>query len=91
MTTDATLAADVTLTRALPQAMALTGGKLHLDLAAAMAGEDLTLSKLALHGADIDLAGHGAFASATQKLVLDWQLALAASPMSPPGDRRGRR
>jgi translocation and assembly module TamB len=75
--TNAILAADVTLTRALPQAMALTGGKLHLDLAAAMAGQDITLSKLALHGAHLDLTAHGALAQATQNVALDWQLALS--------------
>ena len=75
--TQANLAADIALTRALPQAMALTGGKVHLALAAAMAGQDITLSNLTLHGDHIDLGAKGSLAQASQTLALDWTLALS--------------
>lgn len=75
--TQATVAADVALTRALPQAMALTGGKLHLALAADMAGQTVNLSNLTLHGDHIDLGARGTLEQASQQVALDWTLALS--------------
>ncbi|MCB8879316.1 translocation/assembly module TamB domain-containing protein [Acidisoma cellulosilytica] len=75
--TQATVAADIALTRALPQAMALTGGKVHLALAADMAGQTVKLSNLTLHGAHIDLGAKGSLEQASQTVALDWQLALS--------------
>lgn len=73
----AQLAADIHLTKALPQAMALTGGEIRLAADASMTGKVLTLSALTLHGADIDLAAHGTAGTATRRMALDWRLALA--------------
>ncbi|MCB8873687.1 translocation/assembly module TamB domain-containing protein [Acidisoma silvae] len=75
--TQATLAADIALTRAMPQAMALTGGKVHLALTAGMAGQTVTLSNLTLHGDHIDLGAKGSLEQASQTLALDWTLALS--------------
>ncbi|GAB0113288.1 translocation/assembly module TamB domain-containing protein [Acidisoma sp. C75] len=71
------IAAAIHLTQAMPQAMALTGGRLTLGADARMAGKTLTLSTLTLQGADIDLAAHGTLQTASEALALDWHLALA--------------
>jgi translocation and assembly module TamB len=75
-TTGAQLAADIHLTQAMPQVMALTGGEVHLALSAAMTQAALQLSSLTVHGKDIDLAAHGSRQTASQQLALAWTLAL---------------
>jgi translocation and assembly module TamB len=75
-TTAARVAADIQLTKAMPQAMALTGGQAKLTADAIMTPSALTLSSLTLHGADIDLSAKGSRETATQQLALDWTLAL---------------
>jgi translocation and assembly module TamB len=74
--TAARLAADVQLTQAMPQAMALTGGEARLTADAIMTPSAITLSSLTLHGADIDLSAQGHRETATQQLALAWTLAL---------------
>ena len=74
--TAAKLAADIHLTQALPQAMALTGGEARLTADATMTPSAITLSSVTLHGADIDLSAKGSRQTATQQLALDWTLAL---------------
>jgi translocation and assembly module TamB len=74
--TAAKLAADIHLTKALPQAMALTGGEAKLTADARMTPSAITLSSLTLHGADIDLSAKGSRQTATQQLALEWQLTL---------------
>jgi translocation and assembly module TamB len=75
-TTAAKLAADIHLSQAMPQAMALTGGDARLTAAATLTPNAITLSSLTLHGADIDLSAKGSRQTATQQLALDWTLAL---------------
>jgi translocation and assembly module TamB len=75
-TTAAALAAEIRLTQALPQAMALTGGEAKLTADATMTPAAITLSSLTLHGADIDLSAQGRREAATQQLALGWTLAL---------------
>ncbi len=74
--TTARLAAAIHLAKALPQAMALTGGEIGLTADARMTPSAMTLSSLTLHGADIDLSAKGSRQTATQQLALDWTLAL---------------
>ena len=74
--TAAKLAADIHLTKAMPQAMALTGGDARLTADAMMTPSAMTLSNLTVHGADIDLSAKGSRQTATQQLALDWTLAL---------------
>ncbi|WP_419760450.1 translocation/assembly module TamB domain-containing protein [Acidisoma sp.] len=74
--TAAKLQADIHLTKAMPQAMALTGGDAHLTADATMTPSAITLSSLTLHGADIDLTAQGSRQTATQQLALAWTLAL---------------
>ena len=74
--TAARLAADIHLTQAMPQAMALTGGEAKLTADATMTPDAITLSSLTLHGADIDLSAKGSRETATQQLALDWTLGL---------------
>jgi translocation and assembly module TamB len=74
--TTAKLAADIHLTKAMPQAMALTGGAATITADARMTPGAITLSGLTLHGADIDLSAKGSRETATQQLALDWTLAL---------------
>ncbi|HTH99973.1 MAG TPA: translocation/assembly module TamB domain-containing protein, partial [Acidisoma sp.] len=73
----AKVAADIHLTKALPQAMALTGGAVTLAADAAMTGKTVTINALSVKGAHIDLSAKGNLETATQKLALDWQLALS--------------
>ncbi|GAB0118079.1 translocation/assembly module TamB domain-containing protein [Acidisoma sp. 7E03] len=73
----AQLAADIHLTKALPQAMALTGGEVKLTADAAMAGKTATIKALTVKGAHLDLAAHGSLETTTETLALDWQLALS--------------
>lgn len=73
----AQLAADIHLTKALPQAMALTGGEVKLTADATMAGKTATIQALTVKGAHLDLAAHGSLETATETLALDWQLALS--------------
>jgi translocation and assembly module TamB len=75
-TTAAKLAADIQLTQAMPQAMALTGGEARLTADALMTPSAITLSSLTLHGANLDLSAKGSRQTATQQLALDWTLAL---------------
>jgi translocation and assembly module TamB len=74
--TQAQLAADIHLTQAMPQVMALTGGEAKLTAAAAMTPAAITLTSLTLHGADIDLSAKGSRQTASQQLALGWDLAL---------------
>ena len=74
--TAAKLAADIHLTKAMPQAMALTGGDARLTADAMMTPSAMTLSNLTVHGADIDLSAKGSRQTATQQMALDWTLAL---------------
>jgi translocation and assembly module TamB len=74
--TAARLEADILLTKAMPQAMALTGGEAKLTADATMTPSEMTLSSLTLHGADVDLSAKGSRQTATQRLALDWTLAL---------------
>jgi translocation and assembly module TamB len=76
-TTAAKVAANIHLTQAMPQLMALTGGNTRLTADATMTPSAITLSSLTLHGADIDLAAEGSRQTATQQLALDWTLALS--------------
>ena len=76
LSTAAKIAADIHLTQAMPQAMALTGGDARLTATARMTPDAITLSSLTLHGADIDLAAKGSRQTATQQLALDWTLDL---------------
>ena len=90
-TTAAKLAADIHLTKAMPQAMALTGGDAHLTADATMTPSAIALSSLTLHGADIDLSAEGRRQTATQQLALDWKLGIAPPRRcSAPGHRRHR-
>lgn len=73
----AKLAADIHLTKAMPQAMALTGGEVTLTADAAMAGKTVTINALSVKGAHLDLAAKGSLETATERLALDWQLALS--------------
>lgn len=73
----AKLAADIHLTKAMPQAMALTGGEVKLTADASMAGKTVTISALSMKGAHLDLAAKGSLETATERLALDWQLALS--------------
>jgi translocation and assembly module TamB len=75
--TAAHLAADIHLTQAIPQVMALTGGTATLTADAAMTPQAMTINSLTLHGADIDLSAKGSRQTATQQLALQWTLALA--------------
>jgi translocation and assembly module TamB len=74
--TAARLAADIHLTQAMPQLMALTGGAATLTADASMTPAAMTLSSLTLRGADIDLSAKGSRQTATQQLALEWTLAL---------------
>jgi translocation and assembly module TamB len=74
--TAARLAADIHLTQAMPQVMALTGGEAKLTADATMTPAALTLSSLTLHGADLDLTAKGSRQTASQQLALAWTLAL---------------
>ena len=74
--TAAKLQADIHLTQAMPQAMALTGGDARLTADATMTPDAINLSSLTLHGADVDLSAKGSRETATQQLALDWTLAL---------------
>ena len=73
----AKLAADIHLTKAMPQAMALTGGEVKLAADASMAGKTVTINALSVQGAHLDLAANGSLETATQSLALNWQLALS--------------
>lgn len=76
-TMGAKLAATIHLTKALPQAMALTGGTVTITADAGMAGKTATIHSLTVKGAHLDLAAEGNVETATQKLALDWKLALS--------------
>ncbi|MBW4022929.1 MAG: hypothetical protein HIU92_07255 [Proteobacteria bacterium] len=74
--TAAQLAADIHLTQAMPQAMALTGGRVALRADATMTPEALTISNLTMKGQDVDLTAKGSREAATQQLAVDWTLVL---------------
>jgi translocation and assembly module TamB len=76
-TMGAKLAADIHLTKAMPQAMALTGGTVTLAADASMAGKTVTINALSVQGAHLNLAAKGSLETATQSLALDWRLALS--------------
>ena len=54
---------------------ALIGPAATLDLAAALHGQDITISRLALNGKALSFAAHGG--ETDQRVTLDWQAALA--------------
>ncbi|WP_284944786.1 translocation/assembly module TamB domain-containing protein [Acidisoma cladoniae] len=74
--TSAQLTADVHLTQAQAQAMALTGGQARLTMDVRATNTNVTLNSLTLHGADIDLTAKGLRETATQRFAADWTLAL---------------